>query len=113
LTILINYCAPSSCGNIPNISYSFRLVSDPTNCGDGRRYELSCENHRTVLSLSGRKYYVRKINYNNNTIRIVDSSIQEANNYSFVPLYFLNYGNWSYFRPYFPIYEELKWNASM
>ncbi|KAG6714961.1 hypothetical protein I3842_05G227300 [Carya illinoinensis] len=31
-----NYCAPSSCGNIPNISYPFRLKSDPLKCGDTR-----------------------------------------------------------------------------
>nr|DAD29542.1 TPA_asm: hypothetical protein HUJ06_031010 [Nelumbo nucifera] len=45
------YCAPSSCGKITNISYPFRLKGDPRlDCGD-RRYELSCEDNRTVLYL--------------------------------------------------------------
>ncbi|XP_035542786.1 rust resistance kinase Lr10-like isoform X2 [Juglans regia] len=32
-----SHCAPSSCGNIPNISYPFRLKGDPPNCGDQSR----------------------------------------------------------------------------
>jgi hypothetical protein len=39
-------CAPSSCGNIHNISDPFRLQDDPENCGD-RNYTLSCENNNT------------------------------------------------------------------
>ncbi|KAG2694079.1 hypothetical protein I3760_08G124300 [Carya illinoinensis] len=85
-------CPPSSCGNISNISYPFRLTSDPPNCGE-HRYELSCDdNSHTLLYLHGSKYYVSQINYNNYTIRIVDSGIQE-DNYSFIPRYFLNSGN--------------------
>ena len=44
-----HHCAPSSCGNIHNISFPFRLKNDPENCGDSK-YELSCENNHTVLS---------------------------------------------------------------
>ncbi|KAG2709263.1 hypothetical protein I3760_05G230100 [Carya illinoinensis] len=85
-----NYsCVPSSCGNISNISYPFRLKGDPPKCGD-TRYELSCdENNHALLSLHGSKYYVSQINYNNYTIRIVDAGIQE-DNYSFIPHHFLN-----------------------
>ncbi|KAG6645458.1 hypothetical protein CIPAW_08G124300 [Carya illinoinensis] len=87
-----HYCPPSSCGNIPNISYPFRLKTDPPNCGD-QRYELSCDdNSHTLLFLHGSKYYVSQINYNNYTIRIVDSGIQE-DNYSFIPRNFLNHDN--------------------
>ncbi|KAF5462888.1 hypothetical protein F2P56_018856 [Juglans regia] len=94
-----HYCPPSSCGNIPNISYPFRLKGDPPNCGD-QRYELSCdENNHALLSLhDGSKYYVSQINYNNYTIRIVDASIQE-DNYSFIPRSFLNYYNFSWSWP--------------
>ncbi|KAF5462885.1 hypothetical protein F2P56_018854, partial [Juglans regia] len=93
-----HYCPPSSCGNIPNISYPFRLKGDPSNCGD-QRFELSCDdNNHTLLSLyDGSKYYVSQINYNNYTIRIVDLGIQE-DNYSFIPRYFLNYYNFSTWR---------------
>ncbi|KAL4594847.1 hypothetical protein ACB092_12G048600 [Castanea dentata] len=68
----IHQCAPSSCGNIQNISYPFRLKSDPQTCGDPR-YELSCESNHTVLLLYAEKYYVQEINYSNYTIRVVDS----------------------------------------
>ncbi|XP_042949876.1 rust resistance kinase Lr10-like isoform X2 [Carya illinoinensis] len=37
-----HYCPPSSCGNISNISYPFRLTGDPSNCGDQSKYD-SCE----------------------------------------------------------------------
>ncbi|KAK9994737.1 hypothetical protein SO802_024440 [Lithocarpus litseifolius] len=76
-------CCTASCGNIHNISFPFRLKSDPENCGHFN-YELSCENNRTVLDLfSGGKYYVQEISYNNFTIRIVDSSIRKDNYFSF------------------------------
>ena len=68
------YCPPSSCGNIPNISFPFRLKSDPESCGDPR-YELSCENNRTVLHLFAGNYHVQKINYNNYTIRVADVEV--------------------------------------
>ncbi|KAG7967830.1 hypothetical protein I3843_08G118900 [Carya illinoinensis] len=100
-----HYCPPSSCGNILNISYPFRLKGNPPNCGD-QRYELSCDgNNHTLLYLHGSKYYVSQINYNNYTIRIVDSGIHE-DNYSFIPHYFLNDGNlstwpdWDSYPPY-------------
>jgi len=80
-------CPPSSCGKISNISYPFRLKDDPIHCGD-KRYELSCENNVTTLNLFSGKYYVKSINYNNFTIRLVDIGIQQ-NNCSSLPLYFL------------------------
>ncbi|XP_030947424.1 uncharacterized protein LOC115971569, partial [Quercus lobata] len=89
-----HHCAPSSCGNIHNISFPFRLKNDPEKCGESS-YELSCdENNHTVLSLFERKYYVQEINYNNYTIRIVDSGIQK-DNYSSTPSYSLNRHNFS------------------
>ena len=76
-TAMVNHtCTASSCGNIHNISFPFRLKSDPENCGYFG-YELSCENNPTVLYLYGGKYYVQEISYNNYTIRIVDSSIRK------------------------------------
>ncbi|BFG21120.1 hypothetical protein CerSpe_073940 [Prunus speciosa] len=70
----------SSCGNIHNISYPFRLQHDPTHCGD-LLFTLSCENNSTLLvdlPPSG-KYYVQAINYDNQTIRVVDPGIQKNN----------------------------------
>jgi hypothetical protein len=96
-------CPPSSCGSIPiNISYPFRLTSDPENCGD-QRYNLSCENNQTlVLHLYDGIYYVRQINYTDNTIRVVDPGIGlNANEYySFIPRYSLDCNNFSSGDPY-------------
>ncbi|XP_035543188.1 LEAF RUST 10 DISEASE-RESISTANCE LOCUS RECEPTOR-LIKE PROTEIN KINASE-like 2.8 [Juglans regia] len=92
-------CSPSSCGSIQNISYPFRLMADPPNCGD-QRYKLSCENNITVLYLYGGKYYVQEINYSDYTIRVVDSGIQRAN-FSSIPPYFLTSYNFSDGDPYY------------
>ncbi|KAF3948416.1 hypothetical protein CMV_025584 [Castanea mollissima] len=105
-----HHCAPSSCGNILNISFPFRLKSDPEKCGDSR-YELSCENNHTVLYLFEGKYYVQEINYNNFTIRVVDSGIQKdiwglnicARCYS------LNRHNFSQYRSAYTIYQPKNW----
>ncbi|XP_050277851.1 LEAF RUST 10 DISEASE-RESISTANCE LOCUS RECEPTOR-LIKE PROTEIN KINASE-like 2.4 isoform X1 [Quercus robur] len=98
-----HHCPPSSCGNIHNISYPFRLKSDPDICGDSR-YELSCENNRTtVLYLFARKYHVQEINYNNYTIRVVDSGIWKDNYFSF-PSYSLNSYNFSQDRSAYTTY---------
>jgi hypothetical protein len=85
-----HHCAPSSCGTIHNISYPFRLEGDPKHCGDPR-YTLSCENDQTVLNLYAGKYYVRAINYNNYTIRVVDPGFLN----SFIPRYSLDSANFS------------------
>ncbi|KAM7481166.1 hypothetical protein LguiB_005749 [Lonicera macranthoides] len=73
-------CKPSSCGNIHNISYPFRLKGDPENCGDPC-CELACEDdlNLTVLYVNSHKYFVQSINYPNFTIRLVDATIQEDN----------------------------------
>ncbi|KAF3433871.1 hypothetical protein FNV43_RR24974 [Rhamnella rubrinervis] len=94
-----HYCPPSSCGNIPKIIYPFRLRTDPPGCGS-RRYELSCENNvTTVLHLYSGKYYVQSINYNNYTIRVVDSNVEKGN-CSSLPRYPLTSYNISYRDPY-------------
>ncbi|KAK7809600.1 putative ring-h2 finger protein atl21a, partial [Quercus suber] len=96
-TATVNHtCSASSCGNIHNISFPFRLKTDPENCGDSR-FELSCdENNRTVLYLFGGKYYVQEISYNNYTIRIVDPSVHKDNYFSFSnPTYSLSRYNFS------------------
>ncbi|KAL4600326.1 hypothetical protein ACB092_11G190600 [Castanea dentata] len=106
------YCPPSSCGNIPNISFPFRLKSDPEICGDSR-YQLSCENNRTVLHLFAGKYYVQKINYNNYTIRVADSGIHN-DNYFPTPSYSLcgyNFSTESAYQLKSEINPELSWSV--
>jgi hypothetical protein len=92
------HCTPS-CGNIQNISYPFALKGDPKTCGDPR-YRLSCENNQTVLHLYAGKYNVQEINYTNFRIRVSDSGIQENDNHSFIPHYFLRNGNFTPGDPY-------------
>ncbi|KAF6140845.1 hypothetical protein GIB67_042258 [Kingdonia uniflora] len=92
------HCNPSSCGNLQNISYPFRLKEDPYRCGD-RRYELSCENNRTVLYLYSGKYYVHSISYPNRTIQVVDPGL-ESKNCSSLPHYPLSRNNFSIEDPY-------------
>ncbi|OMO60791.1 hypothetical protein CCACVL1_23870 [Corchorus capsularis] len=66
----------SSCGDIANISYPFRLKEDPSNCGDPD-YELSCHNNNTttILNFHGGLYKVKKISYDKHTIRVVDVNL--------------------------------------
>ncbi|EYU40253.1 hypothetical protein MIMGU_mgv1a023815mg, partial [Erythranthe guttata] len=75
-------CAPSSCGRIRNISYPFRLKTDPIGCGHPK-YELSCENNTTSIYFNSQKYLVQVINYHNYTIRLTDASIQLNDSCSF------------------------------
>ncbi|MED6135763.1 hypothetical protein PIB30_049653 [Stylosanthes scabra] len=87
-------CAPSSCGEISDIKYPFRLKDDPsTYCGV---YKLSCENNRTLFELFPNKsYHVEAIHYNNFTIRLVDPAFSESrdkDNCSTLPRYAL-FGN--------------------
>jgi len=56
-----NYCSPSSCGNIHNISYPFRLNTDPKSCGH-KSYELVCENNRPTLYLKTVNIMFRRSN---------------------------------------------------
>ena len=68
-----------SCGNIHNISYPFRLNDGPNHCGHVL-YTLSCENNITLVDLpSSGKYYVQAINYDNQTICIIDPGLQNNN----------------------------------
>ncbi|KAF8015319.1 hypothetical protein BT93_H0969 [Corymbia citriodora subsp. variegata] len=99
-------CVPSSCGEIHNISYPFRLKGDPKNCGDSR-YELACENNRTILYLFAGRYYVKSIYYEfyggqdnfNGSITVIDDGMQKGN-CSSLPRYSLAHSNFSYYGPY-------------
>ena len=100
-TAMVNHtCSASSCGNIHNISFPFRLKTDPENCGYPG-YELSCENDRTVLYISGGKYYVQEISYNNYTIRIVDSGLHKDNYFFSTPTYPSSRYYLNFYSPYY------------
>lgn len=61
----------SSCGDIDNIKYPFRLRGDPSGCGDPD-YEFSCVNNKTILEIFPGKYYVKSISYTDNLLHLVD-----------------------------------------
>lgn len=68
----------SSCGDVKNISYPFRLNTDPPSCGD-KDYELSCQNNKTtILEFHSEKYLVKQISYDNQTIRLVDANFENG-----------------------------------
>ncbi|PPD70533.1 hypothetical protein GOBAR_DD32590 [Gossypium barbadense] len=64
----------SSCGDLTNISYPFRLQGDPAGCGDVD-FQLSCQNNTAILNFRGGKYYVKGISYDKRTIRVVDVNL--------------------------------------
>ncbi|KAJ7942802.1 Receptor-like protein kinase [Quillaja saponaria] len=97
-----DYCAPSSCGKLENISYPFRLKGDNRKNRGDQRYELACESNVTVLYLSPGRYYVQAINYGNYTIRLVDPGVHnQESDCSSVPHNFARKNSfYNYFNPY-------------
>ncbi|KAK2635290.1 hypothetical protein Ddye_030082 [Dipteronia dyeriana] len=64
----------SSCGDVKNISYPFRLKSDRAACGDPD-FELSCQSNKTILKLGSGEFYVKKILYAEQLINVVDVNL--------------------------------------
>ncbi|TXG67257.1 hypothetical protein EZV62_008532 [Acer yangbiense] len=65
----------TSCGDIKNISYPFRLKGDPARCGDSY-FELSCsQSNKTILEFYSGKYYVNNISYDDRIITVVDVNL--------------------------------------
>ncbi|KAJ8752897.1 hypothetical protein K2173_008632 [Erythroxylum novogranatense] len=91
-------CPPSSCGNLHNISYPFRLQSDPSHSGFPF-YELSCVKNVTVLYLYNGVYFLQSINYNNFTLRVTDAGVQN-NDCSSVPAYSFSGSIFTFRDPY-------------
>lgn len=82
----VEACTPSSCGNIHNISFPFRLNNDPKHCRRESYIILYCESNLTIYNLESGRYSVQEINYGNRTFRVVDPGIQK-NNCSSIPRY--------------------------
>ncbi|XP_056165131.1 LEAF RUST 10 DISEASE-RESISTANCE LOCUS RECEPTOR-LIKE PROTEIN KINASE-like 2.5 [Syzygium oleosum] len=105
-------CAASSCGEVRNISYPFRLKGDSKGCGLSK-YELVCENNRTILYLYAGRYYVKSIYYSfydgedifGGDITVVDDGLQK-DNCSSLPRYTLARSNFSIYDPYYASFEH-------
>ncbi|XP_049357147.1 uncharacterized protein LOC125821827 [Solanum verrucosum] len=81
-------CSPSACGHIRNISYPFRLNTEPEYCGCGRAFELACEGNQTVISLFSKKLHVQDIYYDTEAIHLVDPTLQTQDDLcSFRPMH--------------------------
>ncbi|KAF2948096.1 rust resistance kinase Lr10 [Oryza sativa Japonica Group] len=72
-------CFPSSCGDLGNISYPFRLASDSRPCVGTLRpwYNLSCSSGRATIQINTRTYYVTSINYTGEIFSVVDATLQD------------------------------------
>ncbi|KDO37295.1 hypothetical protein CISIN_1g041073mg, partial [Citrus sinensis] len=71
--LAVKMCS-SSCGDVKNISYPFRLKGDPARCGHPE-LELSCESNKTIFEFNSGKYYVKRISYDKCTISVVDVNL--------------------------------------
>uniref|UniRef100_A0A0E0BW51 Protein kinase domain-containing protein n=1 Tax=Oryza meridionalis TaxID=40149 RepID=A0A0E0BW51_9ORYZ len=74
------YCPPSSCGHLRNISYPFRLQGDSRQCVATPRpwYNLSCSNTgKATIQINTRTYYVSSIDYTGEVFSVVDATLQD------------------------------------
>jgi hypothetical protein len=75
-----HYCPPSSCGDLHNISYPFRLQGDSRDCVAAPRpwYDLSCSNTgKATIQINTRTYYVSSINYTDLSFLVTDATMQD------------------------------------
>ncbi|XP_006643727.1 rust resistance kinase Lr10-like isoform X2 [Oryza brachyantha] len=74
-------CSPSSCGDLHNISYPFRLEGDTRECVGAPRpwYNISCSNGKATIQINTRTYYVTSINYTSKDFMVVDATINDVN----------------------------------
>nr|CAD1838240.1 unnamed protein product [Ananas comosus var. bracteatus] len=63
-------CSPSSCGQLRDIHYPFRLSTDPPQCGYPHGV-LLCEDNRAILDLGSEKFYVTSIQYDMHAITVM------------------------------------------
>nr|CAD1838385.1 unnamed protein product [Ananas comosus var. bracteatus] len=63
-------CSPSSCGQLRDIHYPFRLSTDPPRCGYPHGV-LLCEDNRAILDLGSEKFFVTSIQYNMHAITVM------------------------------------------
>ncbi|KAB2043746.1 hypothetical protein ES319_D01G040100v1 [Gossypium barbadense] len=71
-------CGSTMCGNV-NISYPFRLTTQPSNCGD-HRFELECDNNNhTNLVMKYGRFYVQNISYDICTVDYISPNLGSQN----------------------------------
>ncbi|GMN38608.1 hypothetical protein TIFTF001_007846 [Ficus carica] len=71
-------CEPRNCGTGPNISYPFYLEGVGADYCGFQSFRISSEQNRPTFRTSRGPYVVSDIDYQNNSIRLVDSDIINA-----------------------------------
>uniref|UniRef100_A0A0E0FFE5 Protein kinase domain-containing protein n=1 Tax=Oryza nivara TaxID=4536 RepID=A0A0E0FFE5_ORYNI len=73
------YCPPSSCGHLRNISYPFRLQGDSRQCVATPRpwYNLSYSSGKATIHINTGTYYVTSIDYTGEVFSVVDATLQD------------------------------------
>ncbi|KAH0775778.1 hypothetical protein KY290_007189 [Solanum tuberosum] len=89
-------CPDSACGDIRNIRHPFHLNTDPKYC-HLLGFELACEGNQTVIWLSSKKLLVQGIDYINQTIHLVDPTLQTDDLCSLIPSKLTTFYNNIYF----------------
>ncbi|KAL3714488.1 hypothetical protein ACJRO7_006412 [Eucalyptus globulus] len=97
-----NNCT-TSCGEVTNIKYPFRLMGDPNICGHSN-FELACIDNRTILDFDSSKCFVHNIDYTNRTIRIADVKLQKGNCSSLPLQSFCGLYGWHNYYSYYSSY---------
>ncbi|OVA04957.1 Protein kinase domain [Macleaya cordata] len=69
-------CKPRNCGNGPIISYPFWIQEEY--CGYPE-FRVICRNNESILNVSGNDYIIRDISYTNQSFRVVNSVVLDAN----------------------------------
>uniref|UniRef100_A0A0D9UW36 Protein kinase domain-containing protein n=1 Tax=Leersia perrieri TaxID=77586 RepID=A0A0D9UW36_9ORYZ len=95
------YCPPSSCGHLHNISYPFRLQGDSRDCVATLRpwYDLSCSSGKVAIQINTRTYYVTSIDYTDSSFLVFDPTmLDDTNNSCPIPysdhLPYMEWGRW-------------------
>ncbi|KAJ6843558.1 rust resistance kinase Lr10-like isoform X1 [Iris pallida] len=93
----------SSCGEIENIRYPFRLKGDPVQCGDPD-HELICRGNRTILEVFSGQYYVTNISYDQSTASIRVVNINFASGKCALPSRFVSHHTTMSISDYYDIF---------
>ncbi|KAJ3686001.1 hypothetical protein LUZ61_015165 [Rhynchospora tenuis] len=67
-------CPLSSCGHLQNISYPFRLKTDPPQCGL-TQFELICKANEPYIYWQSAQLYVMSISYSQQNINVIDPAL--------------------------------------
>lgn len=71
-------CEPRNCGTGPNISYPFYIPSAEADFCGQRDFEIVCGEKKPIFRTSRGPYVVKDISYENNSLRLVATEVDES-----------------------------------